>query len=209
MKNARLVVLFLLLASTLLAATPGRPRIPVAAKTVGSIPIVYLEFYGPYGRVDRKLREVAEFREENGLGGRLITVYHDNPSDTASAALRSDVGVVLTQAQVDRLVAKYREDLAEKPEEIKEGLHSHEGLRLQDPYKVRWLEPRLVAASNVRAGFREIPHYYKHMRDWIWEHNYYLIGPVVELYRSAPEGKKPVSAEIQLTIERTGVPDRR
>jgi effector-binding domain-containing protein len=209
MKITRLALVFLLLSTCLAASPAGRPRVAVSAKSVGSFPILFIEHYGPYGRVDKKLQEAAAFAKENGLGGRLIAVYHDNPSRTASSSLHSDVGVVLSRGDVDRLVAKYREDLAEKPDEIQEGLHSHEGLRIQDPFKIRWLEPRLVAASKVRASFREIPHYYQDMRDWIWEHNYYLIGPVVELYRSAPQGRKSISAEIQLAIERTGVPDRR
>jgi effector-binding domain-containing protein len=217
MKIVRLAVIFLLLCAplmaaapgSLVAATPGRTRIAITAKTVDSFPVLYVEHYGTYSRLDKLLQDVAKFARENGVSGRLIAVYHDNPRRTATSAMRCDVGMVLDEAEIAKLVHAFRTDLEGKKEDIDRELVDEDGLDLKDPYKLRRLAPRLVAASSVRAEFPDIPKYYPFMRDWIWENNYYLIGPVVELYDSAPEANKPVGAEIQLAIERTGVPDRR
>jgi effector-binding domain-containing protein len=181
----------------------------VTAKNVPEGYILYRENVGPYSRVDRAIKEFADYIAAKGFEGPIVATYFDNPARTAPALQRAEISIAISRETALEMIQAARPEQELKEEDLLKELESERGAQLEDVYFVRFQKSKLVAALTVSAPFQLLPDYYTGIQTWIWNNGYYLIGPVREIYFSPVVRGKKVRAELQIGVEKTGVPDRR
>lgn len=182
----------------------------IAAKSTKSSYFLFRQNFGAYSKVDKPLKRVRSYVESQGLSGPLIGIYYDVTQRTAPSMQRADLGVVISEEKAMEMLRGVHADVSEEEwGKLMEALETERGAIYQDTYFIKRIPGRLVASADVRKPFLKFNSVYEKIQEWTWANGYFIVGPVIEIYYSAVHRDKVVDAEVQIVIERTGVPDRR
>lgn len=179
----------------------------VTAKKTPDMVFLYRQNLGPYARIAGAIEEFRTYLDEHGLEGPIIGIYYDNPVRTAPSLQQADLGVRISMDKALELLKAARPEAEE--DALRKEMESDRGAMIEDPNYIRLEKSMLVAAERISEPFDQFFRKYQVIQEWIWSNGYYLVGPVREVYLSPVSSEGTVRAEIQIGIERTGVPDRR
>jgi effector-binding domain-containing protein len=182
----------------------------ITAKSTTSTYFLFRQNFGAYSKVDKPLKKVKAFVESQGLSGPLIGIYYDVTQRTAPSMQRADLGVVISEEKAMAMLKEIHSDVNEEDwGKLMEDLETSRGAIFQDTFFIKKVPGRLVASAKVNKPFLKFHSVYEKIQEWTWANGFFIVGPVIEIYHSPVHRDKVVSAEVQIVIERSGVPDRR
>ncbi len=137
--------------------------------------IIYLEHTGPYWTLRSVFLQISEIMAAHHETGPMFARYLADPTAVPATTLRTQVGFVA------------KGDWEPQP-----------------PLFSAQAEGEEVAATVVEGSYGTTMRYHSEIRNWLSEQGLEAMGPVIELYPTAPSAAsaKPLRTEIQVPFRR-------